>query len=146
MDLFRRLFSQSNNAKPQESSAVPVPEKVKEAPKSEPPVLETRPITATAEPYMPPSLADGATRPLPPETVISTSNEHLTFGQATDVGMVRTNNQDSVFSFLATSRTADQRPDFGLFIVADGMGGHHDGEKASAITANMVTAYVMNNV
>jgi protein phosphatase len=91
-------------------------------------------------------IADGATRPLPPETVISSSNEHLTFGQATDVGMVRTNNQDSMLSFLSTSRTSDQRPDFGLFIVADGMGGHHDGEKASALTAHMVAAYVTSHI
>src|SRR5262249_1100524 len=143
MDLFRRLFSQSN-AKPQDGDQA-VPDKPKDTAKAEPLVMETRPVSPPAtEPLMPSSLADGATRPLPPETVISTSKEHLVFGQATDVGMVRTNNQDSVFSFLGTSRSADQRPDFGLFVVADGMGGHHDGEKASAITANMVTSYVMN--
>lgn len=60
--------------------------------------------------------------------------------------MVRTNNQDAMLSFLSTSRSSDQRPDFGLFIVADGMGGHHDGEKASALTAHMVAAYVTNHI
>jgi serine/threonine protein phosphatase PrpC len=146
MDLFRRLFSQSNT-KPQDE--IPdKPDEAKQTTQAEPLFVETRPVAPppTTEAVMPLNLADGATRPLPPETVISTSNEHLTFGQATDVGMVRTNNQDSVFSFLATSRSADQRPDFGLFVVADGMGGHHDGEKASAITANMVTSYVMNHI
>jgi PPM family protein phosphatase len=144
MDIFRRLFSQSNN-KPQDIPPV-VPENNKDSPKADPPVIETRPVSPPTESFLPASLADGATRPLPPETVISTSNEHLTFGQATDVGMVRNNNQDSVFSFLATSRSAEQRPDFGLFVVADGMGGHHDGEKASAITANLVASYVMNHI
>lgn len=146
MDLFRRLFSQSNT-KSQNTPTPVAPEKTKESPKTETPIFETHPVAPpSAEAFMPPSLADGATRPLPPETVISTSNEHLIFGQATDVGMVRNNNQDSVFSFLATSRSANQRPDFGLFIVADGMGGHHDGEKASAITANLLASQVMNHI
>src|SRR5262249_5109493 len=73
-------------------------------------------------------------------------NEHISFGQATDVGMVRTNNQDSVYSYIATGRSAEQRPDFGMFIVADGMGGHHDGEKASALAARVMAAYVNNHI
>jgi serine/threonine protein phosphatase PrpC len=88
----------------------------------------------------------GATRPLPLETVITSRNEHLTFGQSTDVGMVRNNNQDAVLSFFHTSRSAEEHPDFGLFVVADGMGGHHDGEKASAMTVHILAAYVATNI
>ncbi|MEZ4578421.1 MAG: hypothetical protein R2861_14910 [Desulfobacterales bacterium] len=47
---------------------------------------------------------------------------HLTYGFATNVGNVRSHNEDAV-------RT---EPDLGLWIVADGMGGHRGGEKASA--------------
>ena len=90
--------------------------------------------------------ADGATRPLAPEKALPTSTEHLVFGQTTDVGMVRSNNQDAVMSFFATSRSVEDRPDFGLFIVADGMGGHHDGEKASAITSRVVATEITNRV
>jgi protein phosphatase len=146
MDLFRRLFTQSA-AKPLDKSAVV--DRGKDAPHGEPasPVVETSPISAPSVPeFSPPSVADGATRPLPPETVISTSNEHLTFGQSTDVGMVRSTNQDSVFSLFNTSRTADQRPDFGLFIVADGMGGHNDGEKASAMAAHVVASNITQHI
>jgi len=89
---------------------------------------------------------DGATRRLPLETVIASRNAHLQFGQSTDVGMVRTNNQDSMLTFYYSSRSVDNRPDFGLFIVADGMGGHHDGEKASAIVTRTVTHHVLNNI
>lgn len=150
MELFRRLFSQST-AKPQDkpSAAEPVmgrentsadlpapPVRAADAPPATPPVVET----------VLPTVSDGATRPLPPETVISSSNEHLTFGQSTDVGMVRSTNQDSAFSFFTTSRSADQRPDFGLFIVADGMGGHHDGEKASALASHVVATSIISNV
>jgi serine/threonine protein phosphatase PrpC len=143
MDLFRRLFTQSNT-KPPESQVMTPPEKVTETAKPDLPTVEA----PAASPQINTAIlvSDGATRPLPPETVISSSNEHLTFGQATDVGMVRSNNQDSAFSFMATTRSVEQRPDFGLFIVADGMGGHHDGEKASAITAQTVSAYVMQHV
>lgn len=144
MDIFRRLFTQSN-AKP-EDTVQTTAEKPKEAIiKTEPIIVETTPISpSTLESA--PSVADGATRPLPPETVITSNNEHIIFGQATDVGMVRTNNQDSVYSFVATGRSAEQRPDFGIFIVADGMGGHHDGEKASALTARLVASYATNHI
>lgn len=45
----------------------------------------------------------------------------LETGQATDTGRVRSHNEDSHLS----------RPDFGLWVVADGMGGHDAGDFAS---------------
>ncbi|MBN1203055.1 MAG: serine/threonine-protein phosphatase [Anaerolineae bacterium] len=87
------------------------------------------------------------TRPLPPlEAVVPKPGQRITFGQLSDVGMVRGNNQDAMFSMLASGSSSDDLPDFGLFIVADGMGGHHDGEKASAITARIVTGYVSSEI
>ncbi|MBI5669835.1 MAG: Stp1/IreP family PP2C-type Ser/Thr phosphatase [Chloroflexi bacterium] len=148
MDLFRRLFTQSPS-KPQDKPAVSDSSRPKETAPMEPPsarTAEPSPGTPPAVETVAPTVADGATRPLPPETVISTSNEHLSFGQSTDVGMVRTTNQDTAYSMFSTSRSADQRPDFGLFIVADGMGGHHDGEKASAMAAHVVATHIATNV
>lgn len=136
MDVLRRIFRQ-NNTKSEYQSA-------RENSSTDSPKPDT--VLASHLATFDAPISDGATRPLPPETVISSSNEHLTFGQATDVGMVRTNNQDAVFSFLSTSRSSQQRPDFGLFIVADGMGGHHDGEKASALTVELVAAYITDQV
>lgn len=134
MDLFRRLFSQSDSADtPPELVPAEAAAAGPEAPGS---------VSAAAEFGIP----DGVTRPLPLETVISTRNEHITFGQSTDVGMVRSNNQDTVLSFFFSSRSAEERPDFGLFIVADGMGGHQDGEKASAMTARTVASYVTSHI
>lgn len=71
---------------------------------------------------------------------------HLIYGQSSDVGMLRDNNQDSILSLSLTSRSADHRPDSGLFIVADGAGGHNDGEKASALAVSVFAAQVMSQV
>lgn len=60
------------------------------------------------------------------------------FGAATNVGIVRKNNEDS-YSFL---RSKDKR--FVLLIIADGMGGHSYGEVASQIAVQYST-YVIDN-
>lgn len=107
--------------------------------------LRVAPASVAATPVAP-VIPDGATRQLQPEKFMQNQSEHLTFGQSTDVGMVRSNNQDSAISFFSTGRSIEERPDFGLFIVADGMGGHQLGEKASAITARVVASNVMREI
>jgi PPM family protein phosphatase len=123
-----------------------------------PPTISTSAPTAPLAPdtlpvNQPPSMLDprileGVTRQLqlPNDAKPTSKNRHMTFGQLSDVGMARTNNQDAVFSFLAISRSADERPDVGVFVVADGMGGHHDGEKASAISARIVGEELIKHV
>jgi protein phosphatase len=87
----------------------------------------------------------GSTRQLPPiESVLGRPGKHVTYGMGSDVGMVRANNQDSLFAMFSTAMSVEGRPDFGLFIVADGMGGHHDGERASAIAVRIVAQYVID--
>jgi PPM family protein phosphatase len=74
-----------------------------------------------------------------------TPGRHLVYGFNSDVGAVRTNNQDSMFSMFSASLSAENLPDFGLFVVADGMGGHHDGEKASAVASRIVADHLFKN-
>lgn len=89
----------------------------------------------------------GSTRPLPPlETYVSKPGKHLTYGLNSDIGMQRNNNQDSMLTFFTSNVSVEDHPDFGLFAVADGMGGHHDGEKASAITTRIVAQYIIDKL
>ena len=60
-------------------------------------------------------------------------NTMIEFGHGTHVGLRRTRNEDTYY--------AD--PALGLFLVADGMGGHRHGEVASALVRDAVTDLVM---
>ena len=92
-------------------------------------------------------VAMAGTRPLPPlETVIPKPGQRLKFGQLSDIGMVRGNNQDAMFGLLSSGTSTDDLPDFGLFVVADGMGGHQEGERASAITVRIVARHVLHEI
>ncbi len=55
----------------------------------------------------------------------------------TDVGVRRSHNQDSYATRLATDETQWQQQGH-LFLVADGMGGHAVGEKASELAASII--------
>jgi serine/threonine protein phosphatase PrpC len=57
---------------------------------------------------------------------------HIYFSANTDIGRKRSQNQDSVAAV----------PELGLFIVADGMGGHRGGETASAMAVELLPRYL----
>jgi len=58
-------------------------------------------------------------------------------GIETDVGNKRTFNEDSVGYY--------EEEDFGIFVIADGMGGHNAGEVASKSAIDTIIEYVINH-
>ena len=65
---------------------------------------------------------------------------------ASDVGQVRANNQDNVTAFVNLIPRGDGQAPFGLFIVADGMGGHEHGEVASMLATRALLQGVVENI
>jgi serine/threonine protein phosphatase PrpC len=172
MDLFRRIFGRTSDEAETVSAETDSPEKkvtaldgiASSAEESMPTVEvdtvtdqaveEFSPLDPATRPVGPPPpppgrqhlVPDGVTQPLNSDLLTIRKTEHLAFGQASDVGLVRTNNQDSALSFYFTSDSIEDFPDFGFFIVADGMGGHHDGEKASALTTRILATKINNDI
>lgn len=67
---------------------------------------------------------------------------HIAFGMAQSVGVERDHNEDAMFVLVGNSAGHEPIPDFGLFVVADGMGGHRSGERASAISVQTVARHL----
>jgi len=59
------------------------------------------------------------------------------------VGRQRELNEDSLFTLSTTVAGNNSNPPFGLFIIADGMGGHQYGEVASNVAIRTISGYVM---
>jgi len=69
--------------------------------------------------------------------------QRLRLGCVTDVGRVRDHNEDVLLAFTGELAGLEALLNFGLFAVADGMGGHLLGERASAIAARTVARVVL---
>ena len=81
------------------------------------------------------------TAPLDPGQVgppVAAQPVHLIVGIAQSSGIERTHNEDAVMAVHGTMGGQESLQDFGVFLVADGMGGHRSGEVASAISARTV--------
>src|SRR5512143_1118257 len=74
------------------------------------------------------------------------SARHLLVGHATDVGLVRSHNEDASLMVESVFDGDQALETIGLFIVADGMGGHQAGEVASALAARTVAHSLVQDV
>lgn len=67
-------------------------------------------------------------------------------GSAQSVGKQRDHNEDALFSFSSVLIDGHSELPFGIFMVADGMGGHLNGELASASAARAFSNYLLTKV
>ena len=66
-------------------------------------------------------------------------------GRLTDVGMVRNLNEDSLLTIKIDKYLASQPHPLGIYVVADGMGGHSAGEVASGIIVDTIAEIASTN-
>ena len=70
----------------------------------------------------------------------------MSYGITCDVGRVRPTNQDHVFALQVSLPGPNGQVAMGLFIVADGMGGHIGGATASARAVTIVASEVLHGL
>jgi PPM family protein phosphatase len=70
----------------------------------------------------------------------------LIVGVAQSVGIQRDHNEDALYTLTTNMVTGDQSLQFGLYIVADGMGGHENGEIASSVAVDRLTSHVIRSL
>lgn len=71
---------------------------------------------------------------------------NLEFYTAQSIGKVRMQNEDSLFANAFTLAGDAKLTQFGLFIIADGMGGHHHGEVASHLAITSVVSELFDKI
>jgi serine/threonine protein phosphatase PrpC len=100
-----------------------------------------------------PAKMDIKTAPLTEEQLKNVSSvtihldsPQLLIGCGHSVGMQRDHNEDSIYSFSSKQSSDGKNVLFGLFIVADGMGGHQHGEIASCAAVNAMAGYLIRKL
>ncbi|HVN56217.1 MAG TPA: protein phosphatase 2C domain-containing protein [Anaerolineaceae bacterium] len=93
------------------------------------------------------------TAPLSPDQLETVTAEPLRFfppqlvvGTAQSVGRQRDHNEDCLFAMSSMISGSENSLPFGIFMVADGMGGHENGEVASNVAVRTLSTYLMRKI
>jgi serine/threonine protein phosphatase PrpC len=83
-----------------------------------------------------------------PAEAINISQEGFYFlvGKGSHIGKKRDHNEDAFFTLECTIKQNGEITPFGLFIIADGMGGHQAGNIASALATRVVAHSLMRQI
>ncbi len=105
-------------------------------------------VTETQEVEAPPVVEESAEAEVPEEVPGLTFAETAIFsaGWVTDTGRVRGHNEDALLVFMGEQASSGAVPPFGLFVLADGMGGHQSGELASALASRVVAGHLIQEI
>jgi serine/threonine protein phosphatase PrpC len=76
-----------------------------------------------------------------------TGSSEFLIGVASDPGRVRNRNEDSILALQLVLAQHGLPPlPLGLFILADGMGGHVEGQQASALAVRLAARHILNHI
>jgi PPM family protein phosphatase len=70
----------------------------------------------------------------------------LQAAQVSHLGAIRERNEDSCLAFNAQMAGHFQQLPFGLYMVADGMGGHMNGHEASNLAIRVASRHIINRL
>ncbi len=74
------------------------------------------------------------------------SSPHIEVGYGLSTGRQRTHNEDAFFTLTTMFSFNESEIPFGLYIVADGMGGHRNGEIASELAIRTVAGCILKEI
>ncbi|MFL7813431.1 MAG: PP2C family protein-serine/threonine phosphatase [Anaerolineales bacterium] len=77
---------------------------------------------------------------------IGYSSPHIQVGYGLSPGKQRTHNEDAFFTLTTMFSYNESELPFGLYVVADGMGGHKNGEIASELAIRTVVGTILNEI
>jgi len=106
---------------------------------------EKEAYTPTAEIATMP-LAEKKTHEIKVSLETSLELPQLVAGCGQSIGRQREHNEDAVFTLTTMLASDNTQIPFGLYIVADGMGGHQHGEIASGVAARAMASHIISRV
>ena len=111
------------------------------------PQTESEPRTATQQSGGREAvLVQETARAAPPSSPPAIRSNVFNLGWLTDVGRERGHNEDALLVFTGQQDASQAVPPFGLFMVADGMGGHQQGEAASSLALKVSASHLISSV
>lgn len=72
--------------------------------------------------------------------------QQIVAGTGQSVGRHRDHNEDALFCLTSLEAEGKANGYFGLFIIADGMGGHRNGEIASSVASRAISRYLIRQI
>jgi serine/threonine protein phosphatase PrpC len=79
-------------------------------------------------------------------TLLDSLSPGLTVAKASDIGQVRGRNEDAFLVIDSTLQNDDGLTSLGLYVIADGMGGHQKGEVASSTAVRVAACHIIQDV
>jgi serine/threonine protein phosphatase PrpC len=79
-----------------------------------------------------------------PKTTPHLETPQIIVGVAQSLGIKRDENEDSIFTLTTNLISEEKTISLGLYIVADGMGGHENGGFASSLAVRKLASHVIN--